>query len=243
MSHMNLDESLPYMIDLDCASFYPSPALSLSIPLFSHPSPTSSSASIVTASNGTPIHQDQSPMYEFLLTLSQSIPATSTTPSSSECPGTPSMSSELSLNFSHPSPIIKQDPDAQSDMQDSASDDDTDDGEYMYQPHRPKKSAPTSTTSSHRRRNSPTNSPHSRKTASETPAPTGPPKPKRQGSLLQTCVNCGTNKTPVWRRNPRNETICNACSLYMKNHNGRSRPSQFPFRKFDVMRRNRGIDA
>ncbi|ORY45546.1 glucocorticoid receptor-like (DNA-binding domain) [Rhizoclosmatium globosum] len=96
----------------------------------------------------------------------------------------------------------------------------------MYQPHRPKKSsAPTSTTSSHRRRNSPTNSPQSRKTASETPAPTGPPKPKRQGSLLQTCVNCGTNKTPVWRRNPRNETICNACSLYMKNHNGRSRPS------------------
>lgn len=36
--------------------------------------------------------------------------------------------------------------------------------------------------------------------------------------------NCGTNRTPLWRRSPTGETICNACGLYLKARN-QSRPT------------------
>ncbi|KAJ1812388.1 GATA type transcriptional activator of nitrogen-regulated proteins [Coemansia sp. RSA 2598] len=44
-------------------------------------------------------------------------------------------------------------------------------------------------------------------------APVGPMK----------CINCGTTKTPLWRRDPRNKPICNACGLYLKSY-GKMRP-------------------
>ncbi|EIE89952.1 hypothetical protein G6F46_003889 [Rhizopus delemar] len=44
------------------------------------------------------------------------------------------------------------------------------------------------------------------------------------GSTTATsCSNCGTTTTPLWRRSPLGETICNACGLYYKARNT-SRP-------------------
>ncbi|GAB7343192.1 hypothetical protein MBLNU457_1260t1 [Dothideomycetes sp. NU457] len=39
------------------------------------------------------------------------------------------------------------------------------------------------------------------------------------GGAGQMCSNCGTTKTPLWRRAPNGETICNACGLYLKARN------------------------
>ncbi|KAF8421306.1 hypothetical protein EV426DRAFT_536661, partial [Tirmania nivea] len=33
------------------------------------------------------------------------------------------------------------------------------------------------------------------------------------------CSNCGTTRTPLWRRAPDGQTICNACGLYLKARN------------------------
>ncbi|KAI1815152.1 hypothetical protein GGS20DRAFT_576332 [Poronia punctata] len=35
----------------------------------------------------------------------------------------------------------------------------------------------------------------------------------------QVCSNCGTTRTPLWRRSPQGSTICNACGLYLKARN------------------------
>lgn len=43
-------------------------------------------------------------------------------------------------------------------------------------------------------------------------------------SLLNHCSNCGTTRTPLWRRSPQGATICNACGLYLKARNA-SRPT------------------
>ncbi|VVT46550.1 uncharacterized protein SAPINGB_P001269 [Magnusiomyces paraingens] len=37
--------------------------------------------------------------------------------------------------------------------------------------------------------------------------------------LGQVCSNCGTTRTPLWRRAPDGSTICNACGLYLKARN------------------------
>ncbi|KAF2129426.1 hypothetical protein P153DRAFT_316365 [Dothidotthia symphoricarpi CBS 119687] len=39
----------------------------------------------------------------------------------------------------------------------------------------------------------------------------------------QVCSNCRTTQTPLWRRSPTGETVCNACGLYLKARN-QSRP-------------------
>ncbi|KAI9483118.1 MAG: hypothetical protein EXX96DRAFT_556943 [Benjaminiella poitrasii] len=38
-------------------------------------------------------------------------------------------------------------------------------------------------------------------------------------TVVTSCSNCGTTTTPLWRRSPLGETICNACGLYYKARN------------------------
>ncbi|KAK9456693.1 hypothetical protein V1511DRAFT_220643 [Dipodascopsis uninucleata] len=45
----------------------------------------------------------------------------------------------------------------------------------------------------------------------------------RPESVGQVCSNCGTTRTPLWRRAPDGTMICNACGLYLKARNT-SRP-------------------
>ncbi|CAH1761818.1 17520_t:CDS:2 [Entrophospora sp. SA101] len=44
-------------------------------------------------------------------------------------------------------------------------------------------------------------------------------KPEVNGVSATSCANCGTTTTPLWRRAPSGETICNACGLYYKARN------------------------
>ncbi|KAJ2724198.1 GATA type transcriptional activator of nitrogen-regulated proteins [Coemansia sp. Benny D115] len=67
----------------------------------------------------------------------------------------------------------------------------------------------------------------SRTAQSSSPAADKKPKsraPPPSGAVgPMTCINCGTTKTPLWRRDPRNQPICNACGLYLKSY-GKMRP-------------------
>lgn len=47
------------------------------------------------------------------------------------------------------------------------------------------------------------------------------------------CYNCHTHKTPLWRKDPRGNTLCNACGLFFKLH-GTTRPLSL---KTDVIKK------
>lgn len=68
------------------------------------------------------------------------------------------------------------------------------------------------------------------------PTSPGGTKPGDQ-STPTTCTNCFTQTTPLWRRNPEGQPLCNACGLFLKLH-GVVRPLSL---KTDVIKkRNRG---
>lgn len=47
----------------------------------------------------------------------------------------------------------------------------------------------------------------------------GSVKVQRQGAVESLrCSNCGTEETPLWRRGVAQECLCNACGLYLKQH-------------------------
>ncbi|OAA63589.1 gata transcriptional activator [Niveomyces insectorum RCEF 264] len=61
-----------------------------------------------------------------------------------------------------------------------------------------------------------------------------------ESSVPTTCTNCFTQTTPLWRRNPEGQPLCNACGLFLKLH-GVVRPLSL---KTDVIKkRNRGSGA
>lgn len=62
------------------------------------------------------------------------------------------------------------------------------------------------------------------------------PSNNTQGPNVE-CTNCHTKTTPLWRRNPQGEPLCNACGLFLKLH-GTVRPLSL---KTDVIKkRQRG---
>ncbi|KAL4924732.1 nitrogen regulatory protein area [Aspergillus undulatus] len=91
-------------------------------------------------------------------------------------------------------------------------------------------SAPTSHTSPNTPPESGLNS-----AAPSRPASPGGTKPGEQSGPT-TCTNCFTQTTPLWRRNPEGQPLCNACGLFLKLH-GVVRPLSL---KTDVIKkRNR----
>lgn len=62
------------------------------------------------------------------------------------------------------------------------------------------------------------------------------PGGSKGGEQTTTCANCFTQTTPLWRRNPEGQPLCNACGLFLKLH-GVVRPLSL---KTDVIKkRNR----
>lgn len=76
---------------------------------------------------------------------------------------------------------------------------------------------------------------------SKPPTPTpqarqGPPHPSSLGpspAKPTECFNCHTLKTPLWRKDPTGNTLCNACGLFLKLH-GTTRPLSL---KSDVIKK------
>lgn len=72
-----------------------------------------------------------------------------------------------------------------------------------------------------------------------TPNPASSPAPSSAAAVGANveCTNCHTKTTPLWRRNPQGEPLCNACGLFLKLH-GTVRPLSL---KTDVIKkRQRG---
>lgn len=75
-----------------------------------------------------------------------------------------------------------------------------------------------------------------RKTSSVKKRSTCNPFPNKTDHHSTRCTNCRTTNTPLWRRNPQGQPLCNACGLFLKLH-GTVRPLSL---KTDIIKkRNR----
>lgn len=84
--------------------------------------------------------------------------------------------------------------------------------------------------------NSPARTGFNTAASSRPPSPDGSKQGETNGQPT-TCTNCYTQTTPLWRRNPEGNPLCNACGLFLKLH-GVVRPLSL---KTDVIKkRNRG---
>ncbi|KAF7723232.1 hypothetical protein EC973_002170 [Apophysomyces ossiformis] len=73
-------------------------------------------------------------------------------------------------------------------------------------------------------------------TSTPTPAPLTEASPQESSRNKAQCANCKTTTTPLWRKDPQGQTLCNACGLFLKLH-GVVRPLRL---KTDVIKkRNR----
>ncbi|KAI8972741.1 hypothetical protein BDB01DRAFT_691021, partial [Pilobolus umbonatus] len=50
------------------------------------------------------------------------------------------------------------------------------------------------------------------------------------------CINCLQTQTPLWRKNEKGKSLCNACGLYLKLHH-RNRPIKM--KKSSIQKRRR----
>ncbi|KAJ2784584.1 GATA type transcriptional activator of nitrogen-regulated proteins [Coemansia javaensis] len=66
------------------------------------------------------------------------------------------------------------------------------------------------------------------------------PKQQMRLGITPRCFNCSAESTPLWRRDPADNIICNACGLYYKLH-GAARPVSM--RRASIRRRNRVAPA
>ncbi|KAJ2815771.1 GATA type transcriptional activator of nitrogen-regulated proteins, partial [Coemansia erecta] len=68
------------------------------------------------------------------------------------------------------------------------------------------------------------------------------PKQQISAGITPRCFNCSAESTPLWRRDPEDNIICNACGLYYKLH---AKPRPISMRRPAIKRRNRaaGIAA
>lgn len=83
----------------------------------------------------------------------------------------------------------------------------------------------------------PSSPPESGLSSLEPSRPSSPGDSKNSDGTPTTCTNCSTQTTPLWRRNPEGQPLCNACGLFLKLH-GVVRPLSL---KTDVIKkRNRG---
>ncbi|ORY57121.1 GATA zinc finger-domain-containing protein, partial [Leucosporidium creatinivorum] len=56
------------------------------------------------------------------------------------------------------------------------------------------------------------------------------------------CTHCGSVTTPLWRRGPDDELLCNACGLYQKLHQ-KPRPKAFATQANSAKRSQNGAAA